>query len=247
MLGWAQKWRRHGWMTAKGLVQHKDPWEQLLNLTELLGKHVKWLHTPSHIQIPGNTGADHLPDVGRRQSPLLFGQISAHPRRQEVPEADVSDEEWEEGCEGWEPEEEPKTRSPHPSSVRNNYRAPQRQGQGAQGGGGAAEPPPTLALVGHRGMHAGKSAQEAESADPPPIHAATVPTAGRGVGNTSHAYGSDYTLFRGNSKYFPNPPGGVATNPPGVYAVNRIPQLGPHGRCGGLQQWSNDSQVRGIP
>ena len=42
-------------MTAKGPVQHRDLWEQLLSLTELLGKHVKWLHTPSHIEIPRNT------------------------------------------------------------------------------------------------------------------------------------------------------------------------------------------------
>ena len=65
-------------------------------------------------------------------------------------------------------------------------------------------------------MHAGKSAQEAESADPPPIHATTVSTAGRGAGNTSHAGGSDYALFRGNPKDFPHPPGGVATNPRNV-------------------------------
>ena len=115
MPGWAQKWRRHGWATAKGAVQHKDLWEWLLLcLTGSLGTHVTWLHTPSHIRIPGNSRVDHPADVGRRQSPLLYGQISIHPRRHEVPEADVSDEELEAGCEGWEPEEEPEKPCPPP-------------------------------------------------------------------------------------------------------------------------------------
>ena len=89
MLGWAQKWRRHGWTNAKGPIQHKDLWDTLLTLTEAAGPLVKWLHTPSHIDIPGNTRADHLADVGRRRSPLLFGHISAHPKRQEeIPEGE---------------------------------------------------------------------------------------------------------------------------------------------------------------
>ena len=91
---------------------------------------------------------DHLADVGRQLSPLLFGQISAHPRHQEVPEADVSAEEWEEGCEGWEPEEEPEDPEPPTHQCEEQLQGtPQRQGQGAcGGGGGAAEPPPPSPL-----------------------------------------------------------------------------------------------------
>ena len=145
MLGWAQKWRRHGWATAKGPVQHKDLWEQLLCLIESLGTHVKWLHTPSHIEIPGNSRADHLADVGRRQSPLLYGQISIHPRRQEAPQADMSDEEWEAGCEGWEPQEEPEDPCPPPKPCEEPLQGtPQRQVQGERGW--EPEPPPPSPL-----------------------------------------------------------------------------------------------------
>ena len=100
MLGWAQQWRRHGWATAKGPVQHRDLWKPLLQRTEQLGKHVKWPHTPSRTEIPGNTRADHLADVGRRQSPLLFGQILVYPGQRTEPEAAKSDEEWDEEWEG---------------------------------------------------------------------------------------------------------------------------------------------------
>ena len=91
-------------------VQHRV-WELLLCLTEQLAKQVKWIHTSSHIKIPGNTRADHVADVGRRQSPLLFGQISVYPRRTE-PEAAGFDEEWDEEWVGWELAEEPKALGP---------------------------------------------------------------------------------------------------------------------------------------
>ena len=101
---------------------------------------MKWLHTPSHIDIPGHTRVDHLADVGRRQSPLLFGQISIQPRRLEEAEADVSDEEWDEGCEGWEPEEELEESGPPPPLPCEEplQGTPQRQVPGARGGGGLA-------------------------------------------------------------------------------------------------------------
>ena len=58
MLGWAQKWRRQRWATTKGPVQHRDLWELLLQLTESLGKRVKWLtplHTLRYLGTPGRT------------------------------------------------------------------------------------------------------------------------------------------------------------------------------------------------
>ena len=96
MLGWVPKWRRHGWANAKGPVQHRGMWELLLCLTGESGKHVKWLHIPSHIETPGNTRADHLGDVGRRQLPLLFGQISVYSGRRTEPKVAESDEDWDE-------------------------------------------------------------------------------------------------------------------------------------------------------
>ena len=74
--------------------------------------------------------------------------------------------------------------------------------------------PPNIAAYAYQDVHVWNAlltclqpifAQEAENADPPPIHAATVPTAGRGARNTSHACGSNYPLFRGNSKYQTSP------------------------------------------
>ena len=43
------------------------------------------LHIPSHIGIKGNTRADHLADVGRRKSPLLFGHVSVSQTGQQQP------------------------------------------------------------------------------------------------------------------------------------------------------------------
>ena len=93
VLGWAQKWRRHAWTNKSGPVLHRDLWEEILQLTERLGDEVKWLHTLSHIDTPGNSRADHLADVGRRKSPLLFGLISIHPRRQQEMEEEIPEEE----------------------------------------------------------------------------------------------------------------------------------------------------------
>ena len=41
------------------------------------GTHVKWMHAPSHVGIPGNTKADTLAGMGRRRSPLLRGYATA--------------------------------------------------------------------------------------------------------------------------------------------------------------------------
>ena len=79
VLGWAQRWRRHGWQNKSGVVAHVDLWTQILHLVEQLRQAMKWLHVPSHIGIKGNGRADHLADVGRRGSPLLFGLISIRP------------------------------------------------------------------------------------------------------------------------------------------------------------------------
>ena len=79
VLGRAQRWRRHGWQNKSGTVAHVDLWTQILHLVEKLGEAVKWLHVLSHIGIKGNGRADHLADVGRRRSPLLFGLISIRP------------------------------------------------------------------------------------------------------------------------------------------------------------------------
>ena len=53
---------------------------RILTLTEKWRDQVKWFHTPSHIDIPDNTRADHLADVGRCRCPLLFGHVLASPR-----------------------------------------------------------------------------------------------------------------------------------------------------------------------
>ena len=105
VLGWAQRWRRHKWQNALGAVKHLDLWMQILDLVDQLRDTVKWLHVPSHIGIKGNGRADHLADVGRHRSPLLFGRISIHPPAPPPPPADeepeLPDEEsiwgWEEG------------------------------------------------------------------------------------------------------------------------------------------------------
>ena len=84
VLGWAQRWRRHGWQNKSGAVAHVDLWTQILHLVEKLGEAIKWLHAPSHIGIKGNGRADHLAEVGRRRSPLLFGLISTPPPHQKT-------------------------------------------------------------------------------------------------------------------------------------------------------------------
>ena len=69
VLGWAQRWRRHGWQNKSGAVAHVDLWTQILHLVEKLEEAIKWLHSPSHVGIKGNGQADHLANVGRRRSP----------------------------------------------------------------------------------------------------------------------------------------------------------------------------------
>ena len=86
VMGWVLRWHRHNWCNAQGPIKHRDLWEPILSITETLGEEVKWLHTPSHIGIPGNTRADHLANVGRRKPPLSFGHISIHPRNPPEPE-----------------------------------------------------------------------------------------------------------------------------------------------------------------
>ena len=141
MLGWAQQRRRHNWTDAKGPVQHRDLWEQILNTTERLGEQVIWLHTPSHIDIPGNSRADHLADVGRRRSPLLYGQVSAHEEPEEEEEEDEPIEGWEE----WEPEEEVDEQQPLPPKGPTTGHAPET-GPRRTGGDRAHPPPPASPL-----------------------------------------------------------------------------------------------------
>ena len=59
VLGWAQRWRMHGWQNKSGVVAHVDLWTQILHLVEKLGETIKWFHVPSHIGIKGNGRADH--------------------------------------------------------------------------------------------------------------------------------------------------------------------------------------------
>ena len=92
VLGWAQRWRRHKWHNSAGKVKHVDLWIQILELVERWGEEVKWLHIPSHIGIKGNGRADHLADVGRRRSPLLFGRISRRPHPTEKEDAPLPEE-----------------------------------------------------------------------------------------------------------------------------------------------------------
>ena len=102
VLGWAQRWRRHGWQNMSGAVAHVDVWTQILHLVEQLGDAIKWQHVRSHIGIKGNKRADHLADVGRLHSPLLFGLISIRPSP--PLEDEDSDHEQEESIWGWEKE-----------------------------------------------------------------------------------------------------------------------------------------------
>ena len=83
--GKAQKWRRHKWTGSAGPVSHVDLWTQVLDLIESAHSPTHWMHIPSHIGIKGNTRADHLADVGRRKSPLLFGHVSVSQTGQQQP------------------------------------------------------------------------------------------------------------------------------------------------------------------
>ena len=158
MLEWAQKWRCHGWMTAKGPVQHRDLWEQLLSLTESLGKHVKWLHTPSHIEIPGNARADHLvrPMFGDGNPRYFSAKSQPTPGARRCRRRTYQMRNGKKGARDGNRRTNRKTRSPHPSSVNYyntyyNYRAHHSDKAKARGGGGGGTggAPPTLALVGH--------------------------------------------------------------------------------------------------
>ena len=142
VLGSAQRWRRHNWTNAKGPIQHRDLWEQILDTMERLGEQIKWLCTPSHINIRGNSRADHLVDVGRHKSPMLHGQVSAHPRRHEEPEEEEEEDEPIEGWEEWELEEEVDEQQ-SPSPPRDQLQGtPQRQGPGGPAGTEHNPPPP---------------------------------------------------------------------------------------------------------
>ena len=99
VLGWAQRWRRHGWQNTSGAVAHVDLWTQVLHPVEQLGDAIKWLHVPSHISVKGNGRADHLADVGRCRSPLLFGLIFIRPTP--PMEDEDSDHEQEKSMWGW--------------------------------------------------------------------------------------------------------------------------------------------------
>ena len=87
--GKAQKWRRHGWQGSAGPVGHVDLWTQLLQETEAPGAEIQWLHVSSHISVENNTKVDQLADLGRRQSPLLRGQVNVS--RAGVDRSDDSD------------------------------------------------------------------------------------------------------------------------------------------------------------
>ena len=77
-------------------MAHVDLWTQILHLVGKLGEAIKWFHVPSHIGIKGNGRADHLADVGRRRSHLLFGLISIRPLLPPTPEDEELDQEHEE-------------------------------------------------------------------------------------------------------------------------------------------------------
>ena len=100
VLVWAQRWGRHNGTHAKGPIQHCDLWEKILTFHETLGDHVKWLHTHLGTWASQVTRADHLANIERRRSPLLFGHISARPRQAETTEEEEQDEDpiagWEE-------------------------------------------------------------------------------------------------------------------------------------------------------
>ena len=102
---------------------------------------MKWLHTPSHIDILENTRADHLADMGRKRSPLLFGHISAHPRRQEEQaEVELDDEldlAWE-----WEPSEEEEDIETPPCKQKTPCKIPPNDLRQDRGGGGERQTPP---------------------------------------------------------------------------------------------------------
>ena len=104
---------------------------------------MKWPHTPSHIDIVGITRADHLAQVGGYKSPVLFGQISVHPRREGEPQEEGDEDDPIEGWGGWEPEEavEEPQRPPPPSRATLLQRTPQRPTAGGLVGTTPPTPP----------------------------------------------------------------------------------------------------------
>ena len=109
-------------LAKSGPVPHKDLWEEVVRITEQLGDHVKWLHTPSHIDTSSNSRADQLAEVGRRKSPLLFGLISARPRRHQ--EEEEPEEELVAKWEGWVPEELEPSALPRPAPLLHTPQRP---------------------------------------------------------------------------------------------------------------------------
>ena len=70
MRGAAFRWRTSGWVGQSGLVCNVDLWIKVLNLVDQVSAIVKWLHVPSHTDIPGNEQTDVLAEEGRVSSPL---------------------------------------------------------------------------------------------------------------------------------------------------------------------------------
>ena len=79
--GKASKWKRHDWQGSRGPMGHVDLWHQLLSEIAAAGPTTRWLHVPSHVGIVGNSSANTVADMGRRQSPLLAGFVTTarHP------------------------------------------------------------------------------------------------------------------------------------------------------------------------
>ena len=69
-LGGAQKWRRHGWRGASGLVAGSGLWSKVLALIECVRVDLKWLNVPSHVGICGNEKANTLAEQGRQKNSL---------------------------------------------------------------------------------------------------------------------------------------------------------------------------------
>ena len=66
---WSEKWRRHGWKTSLGEVDHRDLWEQILWLRGEAGDLLQVQWVPSHLGAKGNEGADVLAEKGREMHP----------------------------------------------------------------------------------------------------------------------------------------------------------------------------------
>ena len=77
---WSERWRCHGWREKTKAIGHRDLWELIWDLQQLVGWQVKVVWTPSYLNVRGNDKADELAKQGWFQHP------HNNKRRSEEPE-----------------------------------------------------------------------------------------------------------------------------------------------------------------